>query len=56
MSIAPTDEQEKPVVREAAYAAMKAVLHYDPQEELHLAAYSLNLEKDVHWVMVDSYL
>ena len=50
------NEQEKPVVREAAYAAMKAVLHYDPQEQLQLAAHSLNLEKDVDWEMVDSYL
>lgn len=50
------NEREKPVVREAAYTAMKAILHYDPREQLHLAAHNLDLEKDVDWKLVDSYL
>jgi len=50
------NRQERPLVRQAAYAAMKAIFHYDPREELHLAAKKIDLEREVDWKMVDSYL
>jgi HEAT repeat protein len=50
------NEQEELVVREAAYAAMKAVLHFDPHEQFHTATRSFDLDKEADWEMVDSYL
>lgn len=39
------NEQEKAVVRAAAYAAMKAVLHFDPHEQFTLLKGKLDIEK-----------
>lgn len=50
------NEQENQVVRESAYAAMRGVLHFEPREQLHLAAHTIDLEKDVDWEMVNFYL
>lgn len=50
------NEQEKRVVREEAYAAMKAVLHFDPREQFQTATLSFDLEKEADWEMVESYV
>lgn len=50
------NQQEDFIVRASAYAAMKAVLHYDPREQFHLAAHSLDFEHEVDWELVNSYL
>ena len=50
------NEQEDKVVRIAAYAAMKGVIHFDPREQLKMASRGLNLSQDVDWGMVESYL
>jgi HEAT repeat protein len=50
------NEQEKRVVRESAYAAMKAVLHFDPREQFHTATQGFDLDKEADWDMVDRYL
>jgi len=49
------NEREETIVREAAYAAMKGVLHYDPREQFKLASRGTNLSQEVDWKMVDSY-
>ncbi len=50
------DDKEKWSVREAAYAAMVGIRHYDPREQFHYAAKGIDLEHDVDWRMVVSYL
>ena len=50
------NEQENPIVREEAYAAMKAILDFDPREQFQIASRGLDWEKGVDWKMVDSYL
>jgi len=50
------NEQEKRVVRSAAYAAMRGILHFDPREQLHMAAHGVDFAKEVDWKMVDLYL
>ena len=50
------NEQEKRVVREAAYAAMREIIHYNPREQLHIASRGFDLAKEIDWKMVDSYL
>jgi len=50
------NKQEEPVVRESAYAAMKAILHFDPREQFHTATLRFDLDKEADWEMVDSYL
>ena len=48
------NEQEGDVVHSSAYAAMQAVLHYDPREQVDLMM--RNWKKVVDWQIVDSYL
>jgi len=50
------NEQEQSIVREAAYAAMKGVIHYDPREQFKIASKGINLSQDVDWGTVESYL
>jgi hypothetical protein len=50
------NEQENPIVRESAYAAMREVMHYDPREHFHIASKGLDMAKEVDWKMVESYL
>lgn len=50
------NEHERPIVREAAYAAMRGILHYDPREQFQLAAKGIDLARGVDWQMVDAYL
>jgi len=50
------NEQEQNIVREAAYAAMKGVIHYDPQEQFKIASKGINLSQDVDWSIVEAYL
>lgn len=49
------NKREKRVVREAAYAAMKEVLQFEPLEQFKMATHGLDLEKDVDWNMVNRY-
>jgi len=49
------NKQERRVVREAAYAAMLEVLHYDPREQFRMATRSFDFEKEVDWDMVRRY-
>lgn len=49
------NEQEKQVIREAAYGAMIGVRDFDPARQLTIAARGLNLMQDVDWAMVRSY-
>jgi hypothetical protein len=48
--------REDKIVRIAAYAAMKGVIHFDPREQFKMASRGLNLSQDVDWGMVESYL
>lgn len=50
------NKQEEPIVRQAAYAAMRAVLHYNPREQWPMAIKELDFTKDIDWQFVDSYL
>jgi len=50
------NERENHLVRQAAYAAMRGILQYDPREQLRLAAHNIDLEREVDWKMVDAYL
>jgi hypothetical protein len=49
------DQQTNRNVREAAYAALCSVLHYEPQEQLRFAARGVDLERDVDWELIKSY-
>lgn len=49
------EQEENLVVREAAYAAMLAVLQYDPREQLHIAAHGVDFTTEVDWKMVKQY-
>ncbi len=50
------NEQERRMVREAAYIAMQGIIHYDPRAQFNLSATGVNLAHDVDWALVDSYL
>jgi hypothetical protein len=50
------NNQEKQIVREAAYAAMLGILGANPREHVRMASRGIDLERDVKWEMVDSYL
>ena len=50
------NEQEDKIVRIAAYAAMKGVIHFDPREQFKMAFRGLDFSQDVDWDMVKSYL
>ncbi|SRR5579884_2092042 len=49
------NEQEELTVRESAYAAMRAVLRYDPREQLHMATRSFDFDREVDWKWVRHY-
>ena len=44
------------IVREAAYAAMRGVIHYDPREHFRLASKGITSLREIDWGMVNSYL
>ncbi len=48
------DERERPLVREAAYAAMQAVLHYEPKQQLTMASRGVDLNA-IDWTVVNAY-
>jgi hypothetical protein len=48
--------KEASSVRQAAYAAMLGIIHFDPQEQLSLAEKGLDLDQEIDWNMVKSYL
>ncbi len=50
------NDKETPIVRKAAYAAMLGVRHYNMQEQLRYVTKRIDLEHEVDWAMVDSYL
>jgi hypothetical protein len=50
------NEQEALIVREAAYAAMLGIVHYDPAEQFRLASKGIKSPQEIDWKMVDSYL
>lgn len=50
------NDQEDNVVRESAYAAMKAIVQYNPREQIFIASLQFNFERDVDWRFVNSYL
>jgi len=56
LAITLSDPQEDDYVRSAAWAAMRAVLHYDAREQRDLAMHSLNLEQNVDWSFVHKCL
>jgi hypothetical protein len=49
------NDQENLIVREAAYAAMRGVLYYDPREQFHMATRKFDLAKEADWDMVRKY-
>ncbi len=49
------NEQEEIIVREASYAAMLEVLHYDPKEQWRIASRKFDLATGVDWEMVKRY-
>ena len=49
------NEQEDRIVREASYAAMLAVLRYEPREQNRMAAHGVDFAKEVDWDMVKRY-
>jgi hypothetical protein len=50
------NSEEALIVREAAYAAMRGVIHYDPREQFRLASKGITSLKEIDWEMVKSYL
>ena len=50
------NDQEDKVVRESAYAAMKAIVQYNPREQIFIASPKFNFEQDVDWRFINSYL
>lgn len=54
MTLSNPDEDH--YVRGAAWAAMRAVKHYDAREQLHLARHSRSVERDVDWEWVRAVL
>jgi hypothetical protein len=50
------NSQETAIVRESAYAAMKAIVQYNPREQFAIASRKFNFEQDIDWKFVDSYL
>jgi Domain of unknown function (DUF4926) len=55
LALVVTNQQEDQIVREAAYAAMRSIHHFDPQEQLHLAARG-TATGEMDWDLVQSYL
>ncbi|MBV9614271.1 MAG: hypothetical protein JO031_02305 [Ktedonobacteraceae bacterium] len=49
------NQQEVPIVRETAYAAMRGILHFDPREQFRLASKGIATQ-EMDWDMVRSYL
>ncbi len=49
------NEQEELVVREASYAAMLGVLHYDPKEQWRIVSRKFDFATDVDWELVKRY-
>jgi hypothetical protein len=49
------NKQERRMMREAAYAAMVEVLHYNPREQFRMSTRSFDFEKEVDWDMVRKY-
>lgn len=50
------NELEDPLVRKVAYRAMRAVVHYDPWEQIGITSGRFQFETDVDWTFVRSYL
>jgi hypothetical protein len=50
------DDSAPRLLRESAYRAMRSVIAYDPREQFKLAARGLDLERDLDWQLVRSYL
>ncbi len=50
------NEQEADVVRIAAYAAMKAIMHYDPREQFDILKGTFDVQRKVDWEWVRSFL
>ncbi len=48
--------QEALIVREAAYAAMLGIIHYNHHEQFHLASKGIKSLEEIDWKMVNSYL
>jgi hypothetical protein len=50
------NSEEELIVRDAAYAAMRGVIHYDPREQFFLASNGITSLQEIDWEMVNSYL
>lgn len=50
------NDEEKIIVREAAYRAMKAIFSYNGREQYHIASRAFNFEQDIDWRFVEAYL
>ncbi len=50
------NSEEALIVRDAAYAAMRGVIHYDPREQFFLASKGITSLQEIDWEMVNSYL
>ena len=50
------NSEEDLIVREAAYAAMRVVIHYDPREQFRLASKGIASPQEIDWEMVNCYL
>jgi hypothetical protein len=49
------NREEHDLVRQSAYAAMHAILHYSPKEHFRLIGKDMDLEKEVDWELVSRY-
>jgi hypothetical protein len=49
------NSEELLIVREAAYAAMRGIIHYDPREQFRLASRGITSLQEIDWEMVNSY-
>lgn len=56
LAITLSNPHEDDYVRRAAWAAMRAVEHYDEREQLDLALHDPHLERDVDWESVHALL
>lgn len=50
------DAAEDAEVREASYAALLGIAHYDPVQQADLSGRDLDFDSDIDWDLVDSYL
>ncbi len=50
------NSEEALIVRGAAYAALRGVIHYDPREQFCLASKGTTSLQEIDWKMVNSYL